>query len=133
MQNISVKQEMDKEQMQAKLKVLAAEISSDLSALEAEQSKELLSDFVSELFLAAARHKQQQERRQKQAEGIAAAKARGIRFGRTAKPVPENFDALYQAWRGGELSLQKAADACGLSRATFYSMATRREQSSCAG
>lgn len=133
MQHISVKQEMDKEQMQVKLKELAAEISSDLSVLETEQSKELLSGFVSDLFLAAARHEQQQERRQKQAEGIAAAKARRIRFGRSAKPVPENFEQLYQAWRGGELSLQKAADACGLSRATFCSMATRREQSSCAG
>ncbi len=53
----------EKELLQAKLKELAEEISEDLSALEAEQGKELLSDFVSDLFLAAAKRRQQQERR----------------------------------------------------------------------
>ena len=123
MQNISVKQEMDKEQMQAKLKELAAEISSDLSALEAEQSKELLSDFVSELFLAAAKHKQQQERRQKQAEGIAAAKARGVRFGRPPKPLPENFHSAYQRWKTGIIPCTKAAQECGMPPSTFRDQA----------
>ena len=55
----------EKELLQAKLKELAEEISEDLSALEAEQGKELLSDFVSDLFLAAAKRRQQQERRQR--------------------------------------------------------------------
>lgn len=118
---------MDKEQLQEKLKVLAAEISSDLSTLEASQSKELLSDFVSDLFLAVTERQRREERRQKQADGIAAAKAKGVRFGRTRKPVPDNFDEIHQAWRDGELTLQKAADMCGLSRGTFYGIAVRRE------
>ena len=118
----------DKEQMQARLKELAEEISSDLSTLEIAQSKELLSDFVSDLFIAVTERQRREERRQKQAEGIAAAKAKGVRFGRTRKPVPDNFDAVQQAWRGRELSLREAADKCGLSQSTFYAMAVRKEQ-----
>ena len=118
----------NKEQLQEKLKILALEISSDLSSLETAQSKELLSDFVSDLFLAATERQRKEERRQKQAEGIAAAKAKGVRFGRTRKPVPDNFDEVHQAWRDGEVSLQKAADMCGLSRGTFYGMAVRLEE-----
>ena len=118
----------NKEQLQEKLKILALEISSDLSSLETAQSKELLSDFVSDLFLAATERQRKEERRQKQAEGIAAAKAKGVRFGRTRKPVPDNFDEVHQAWRDGEVSLQKAADMCGLSRGTFYGMAVRMEE-----
>lgn len=116
------------EQIRLRLKELAEEISTGLSALDAARSKELLSDFVSDLFLSQARRSQMEDRRQKQAEGIAAAKARGVRFGRTASPVPDNFDQVYQAWRGGDLSLKKAAEACGIARGTFYNMAMRREQ-----
>ena len=115
-------------EMQDQLKDLAREIVSDLSALGPEQSKELLGGFVSELFLAVAEQSRKEERRQKQAEGIAAAKAKGVRFGRPGKPLPENFDELHRAWRGGELSLQQAADACGIPRGTFYNAALRREQ-----
>lgn len=131
---ISVKQEADREQLQVKLKELVTEISSDLSALEDEQSKMLLSDFVSDLFLATAEQRQKRERRQRQAEGIAAAKARGVRFGRTGKPLPDNFDEIRRAWRGGQMNLQQAADACGMPQGTFYSVVKRREQTeSCAG
>ena len=134
MPRAAISQEADKEMLQVKLKALAQEISSDLSSLETTESKELLSDFVSELFLAAAKENQRKERRQKQAEGIAAAKARGVRFGRTGKPVPDNFDEMYHAWRDGTLSLRKAADACGLARGTFYGMAVRKEEAeSCIG
>ena len=131
---ISVKQDIDKNQLQAKLKGLAAEISSDLAALDDEQGKVLLSDFVSDLFLATAERRQKEERRQRQAEGIAAAKARGVRFGRTGKTLPDNFEEIHQAWRGGQMNLQQAADACGMPQGTFYGIAKRREQAgSCAG
>ena len=125
---VSVKQEVDKELLQARLKELAEEISDDLAALDDEQRKMLLSDFVSDLFLAAAERKRKEDRRQKQAEGIAAAKAKGVRFGRTRKPVPDNFDEVQRAWRSRELSLREAADLCGLSQSTFYAMAGRKEQ-----
>ena len=115
-------------QLQAELKELAKEIAASLSALDACSGKELLGDFVSELFFCVAEQQRRADRRQKQAEGIAAAKARGVRFGRTARPVPEGFDALHRAWREGELTLTQAAEACGMARGTFYSAATRREQ-----
>ena len=119
---------VDKEHLQTKLKMIAEEISSDLASLEMTESKELLSDFVSDLFVAATDRQRREERRQKQAEGIAAAKAKGVRFGRTRKPEPDNFNEARQAWRDGDLSLQKAADMCGLSRGTFYGMVVRREE-----
>ena len=131
---ISVKQEANKEQLQVKLKELAEEISDDLAALDDEQRKMLLSDFVSDLFLATAERRQKEERRQRQAEGIAAAKARGVHFGRTRKALPDNFDEIHQAWRGGQMNLQQAADACGMPQGTFYGIVKRREQAgSCAG
>lgn len=118
----------DKEQIQEKLKALAAEISSDLSSLETAESKELLSDFVSDLFIAVTERKRREERRQKQADGIAAARAKGVRFGRTRKPVPDNFDEVHRAWRDREMSLREAADMCGLPQSTFYAMAVRKVQ-----
>ena len=88
----SVEQLVSKEQIQAKLKALAEEISTNLSQLEGLQRKEVLSDFVSDLFLSVAKQDQQEVRRQRQADGIAAAKARGVRFGPSRKPLPEDFD-----------------------------------------
>ena len=125
---VSINPEDGKERLRAKLKELAGEISGELASLEADQSRELLSDFVSDLFLAAAEQKKREERRRRQAEGIAAAKARGVRFGRAESPVPDNFDQLHRAWRDGEMSLQQAANACGIPKATFHSIALRREQ-----
>jgi DNA invertase Pin-like site-specific DNA recombinase len=120
------------EDMQSQLRNLAQEVVSDIAAADPARSRELLSAFVSELVLAVADESRRDERRQRQAEGIAAAKARGVRFGRPAAPVPDNFDEVHQDWRAGKMSLQQAADACGISRGTFYGIAVRREQS-CAG
>ena len=125
---VSIRPEADRERLQAKLKQLAEEISSDLAALDEEQSKLLLSDFVSNLFLAAAEQKRRTERRQRQAQGIAAAKAKGVRFGRAGTPLPDNFDEIHRAWRDGQMSLQQAANACGMAQGTFYGIATRRER-----
>ena len=122
------------EELRGQLKELAQEIVSSLSGLDPEQSRELLGGFVSDLFLSVAEQSRKEERRQKQAEGIAAAKAKGVRFGRPGKPLPDNFDEVHQSWRAGKMSLQQAADACGISRGTFYGIAVRREQAgSCAG
>ena len=125
---VSIGQESGADEIRAKLQGLAREITSDLAALESAQSKELLSDFVSELFLSMADQTRREDRRQKQAEGIAAAKAKGVRFGRPAAAVPDNFDDVHQAWRDGKLSLQQAANACGVARGTFSSIAMRREE-----
>lgn len=116
------------DELRGQLKELAQEIVSGLSGLDPEQSRELLGGFVSDLFLSVAEQSRKEERRQKQAEGIAAAKAKGIRFGRPGKPLPDNFDEARRAWRAGELSLQQAADLCGIPRGTFYNAVVRREQ-----
>ena len=109
------------EDMQSQLRNLAQEVVSDIAAADPARSRELLSAFVSELVLAVADESRREERRQRQ--------ARGVRFGRPAAPVPDNFDEAHQDWRAGKLSLQQAADACGISRGTFYGIAVRREQS----
>lgn len=120
--------------MEDQLKELAREIVSDLSALDPACSKELLSDFVSELFLAQAKQSQRAERRRRQAQGIAEAKARGVRFGRPGAVLPEDFEVFHRAWRDGKMTAREAAEACGLSRATFCHAAASREQAeSCAG
>ena len=65
----------------------------------------------------------------RQAEGIAAAKARGVRFGPKARALPDSFDDLRQAWRGGRITLREAASACGMPKSTFYDAALRTETS----
>ena len=118
----------DGAQIQTELRQLAREIAASLSDLDAASGRALVSDFVSELFFQLAEQQRREDRRQQQAQGIAAAKARGVRFGRAAKPVPDGFDQLHRAWREGRISLKKAAESCGMTRGTFYNVALRREQ-----
>ena len=115
--------------VQDQLRDMAREIIAQLSELDSPDSKEqLLGNLVSELFLSVAQENQQRERRRRQAEGIAAAKARGVRFGASRKPLPENFDDCYTAWREGEMSLTQAAEACGMVKTSFRRAIDRREQ-----
>jgi DNA invertase Pin-like site-specific DNA recombinase len=58
--------------------------------------------------------------RKRQSEGIAAAKARGVPFGRPTKKPPENFRELVRAWERGKLTLEKILERTGLKEATFY-------------
>ena len=122
------------EKLKAKLDALAKELSSDLAQLESGQSAELLGSFVSDLCLAAADQRLRRERHQRQAECIAAAKARGVRFGRTRKPLPDNFHEVHRAWRSGAMKLSQAAAECGMTQSAFYSAAARQERTEhCAG
>ena len=113
--------------MQAELQGLARKIISGLSALEPAQGKALLDSFVSELFLSVAKQEQHTTRCQRQAEGIAAAKAKGVRFGPKPRAMPDGFEDLRQAWRNREMSLATAAELCGVPRTTFYDAALRAE------
>ena len=67
--------------------------------------------------------------RQRQAEGIAAAKAKGVRFGRPPKPLPDNFHRCYQRWKQGEITGTAAAKECGMPLATFRYQAEIYEKS----
>ena len=69
--------------------------------------------------LGAVAEQERKKTKQRQAEGIAAAKAKGIRFGRPPKPLPENFHSVYQRWKMGEINGTAAAKECGMPLATF--------------
>ena len=84
----------------------------DMPLLDTRQCKDLMGTFIADLVLQILSFVAENERaniRQRQAEGIAAAKARGVKFGRPPVPLPENFYAVHQAWRGGKLPLREAA------------------------
>ena len=116
--------------IQSQLRDLAQEIASDIVAADLPHSQELLGTFVSALALAVADQTRRAERRQKQAEGIAAAKAKGVRFGRERAALPDSFERLRRAWRSGQMSLREAADACGMPKSTFRDAALRAEAAS---
>lgn len=94
----------------------------DMPLLDTRRGKDLLGTFLSDIVLQVLSFVAENERvniRQRQAEGIAAARARGVRFGRPAKPLPENFHQMYLAWKAGTITGTAAAKACGMPLSTF--------------
>lgn len=95
----------------------------DMPMLDTTQSKDLLGTFIADLVLQLLSFVAENERiniRQRQAEGIAAAKKRGVKFGRPAMKVPENFIENYHLWKDKKISAQEGADNCGLPFWAFY-------------
>jgi DNA invertase Pin-like site-specific DNA recombinase len=78
----------------------------------------LLSDIVLQVLSFVAENERTNIRR-RQAEGIAAAQTKGVRFGRPPKPLPDNFHSVYQQWKGGKITGLAAAKACGMPMSTF--------------
>ena len=115
----------DRTELKTRLQQLANEIAAGLSSLETVESKELLGEFVTDLFLSVSEADRQKERRQRQAEGIAAARSRGVRFGRPRTALPENFYEVCAAWNNGEISLTGAAAACKMPERTFCDRAKK--------
>ena len=104
----------------------------DMPLLDTRRGKDLMGTFLSDIVLQVLSFVAENERvniRQRQAEGIAAAKKRGVRFGRPPKPLPENFYAVYRRWKGKEISVQQAARECGLPCSTFHYKANKYEKS----
>ena len=94
----------------------------DMPLLDIRRGKDLMGTFLSDIVLQVLSFVAENERmniRQRQAEGIAAAKAKGVRFGRVPKPLPENFHAVYQRWKRGEITGTAAAKECGMPLSTF--------------
>lgn len=104
----------------------------DMPILDTRREKNLLGTFISDLVLTLLSYVAENERtniRQRQAEGIAAAKARGVHFGRTPKQLPENFYEVYQRWKTKKITVMQAAQECGMPQTTFYSRAKKYEKS----
>ena len=94
----------------------------DMPLLDTRRGKDLMGTFLRDIVLQVLSFVAENERtniRQRQAEGIAAAKARGVRFGRPPAPLPENFHYLYQQWKNGKITGTAAAKLCGMPLSTF--------------
>ena len=105
----------------------------DMSLLDTRNGKDLLGTFISDVVLQILSFVAQNEReniRIRQAEGIAAAKANGVKFGRPELPLPDNFHEVHKAWREKKLTLKQAAEACGMKESTFFCKVKRIEESS---
>ena len=88
-----------------------------------EKNGNLTGVFVADLVLQILAYVAQTERdfiHQRQAEGIAAAKARGVQFGKKPKQMPAAFEQYRQRWESGEISLRAASEQLGISYSTFY-------------
>ncbi len=95
----------------------------DMPLLDTRRGKDLVGTFLSDIVLQTLSFVAENERgniRQRQKEGIEAARKKGVQFGRPPKPVPENFVQVYNQWIKKEINGKVAAGLCGLSMSTFY-------------
>ena len=94
----------------------------DMPLLDTRRGKDLMGTFLSDIVLQVLSFVAENERtniRQRQAEGIAAAKAKGVRFGRPPRPLPENYHSAYQRWKAGAITGTAAAKECSMPLSTF--------------
>ncbi len=95
----------------------------DMPLLDTRRGKDLMGTFLSDIVLQVLSFVAENERdsiRQRQAEGIAAAKAKGVRFGRPEIALPEQFAGIVCAWEQGQIPLAEVTRRCRMSEATFY-------------
>ena len=95
----------------------------DMPILDTRTYKDLLGTFISDLVLQILSFVSETERiniKRRQAEGIEAAKIRGVKFGRPNKTLPVNFSSLVQNWENKQLTLKKILQECSISETTFY-------------
>ena len=95
----------------------------DMPLLDTRRGKDLVGTFLADIVLQTLSFVAQNEReniRKRQAEGIAAAKAKGTRFGRPIKSPPENFGELIKQWESGKIKIGEILGQTGLKQATFY-------------
>ena len=95
----------------------------DMPPLDTRNGKDLMGTFIADLVLQILSFVAQSEReniKKRQAQGIAAAKAKGVKFGRPEIPTPDNFDKYISEWERGQLNTVEALNLTGLSKSTFY-------------
>jgi DNA invertase Pin-like site-specific DNA recombinase len=121
----------DYEEIQVQWRVLTKDkgidiVVLDMPLLDTRRGKDLVGTFLSDIVLQVLSFVAENERsniKQRQAEGISAAKTRGVRFGRPPRPIPEDFANAFLRWERGEISGRAAARECGMPRSTFYKKA----------
>ncbi len=115
-------------EIQTQWRILTKEIGVDICVidmplLDTRNGKDLMGTFIADLVLQILSFVAQSEGeniKKRQAEGIAAAKARGFKFGRPETPLPENFIRIAEKWKIGQISTEAALKKCGMSKSTFY-------------
>lgn len=116
------------EEIQNQWRIITKEIGADICVLDmplldTRQGKDLMGTFIADLVLQILSFVAQSEReniKKRQEQGIAAAKAKGVRFGRPEIPVPENFGKLVKDWEKKRISFEEVLKLCNMSEATFY-------------
>ena len=116
------------EEIQKQWRILTKEIGVDICVLDmplldTRNGKDLMGNFIADLVLQILSFVAQSEReniRKRQAEGIAAAKAKGVKFGRPEKEVPDDFGKIVRSWEQKKLPFEEVLMKCGMSEATFY-------------
>jgi Site-specific recombinases, DNA invertase Pin homologs len=116
------------EEIQNQWRILTKEIGIDICVLDmplldTRNGKDLMGTFIADLVLQILSFVAQNEReniKKRQAEGIAAAKARGVKFGRPGKEAPDDFEKIVKAWERKKLSFVDVLEKCNMSEATFY-------------
>ncbi len=106
----------------------------DMPLLDTRNGKDLMGTFIADLVLQILSFVAQNEReniKKRQEQGIAAAKARGVRFGRPPRPLPENYHSVYQRWKAGKITGTQAAKECGMPLSTFRYRAGIYESANC--
>ena len=101
----------------------------DMPLLDTRRGKDLVGTFLSDIVLQVLSFVAENERtniRTRQAEGIAAAKARGVKFGRPEKPLPDNFDACVRLWKSGTITGTEAARRCHMPLSSFRYRANKK-------
>ena len=88
----------------------------DMPMLDTRNGKDLMGTFIADLVLQIER----ENIRRRQSEGIAAAKAKGVRFGRPGKEIPDNFDKIVRKWEQKKQPLEETLKQCNMSKTTFY-------------
>ena len=98
----------------------------DMPLLDTDQNKDLIGTLIGDIVLQLLSFVAENERvniHQRQAEGIRAAKLRGVRFGRPEIPLPDDFEDILENWQGGGLASKDAIAISGLKYSTFYKKA----------
>lgn len=95
----------------------------DMPLLDTRNGKDLIGTFIADLVLQILSFVAQSEReniKRRQAQGIAAAKAKGVKFGRPEIPMPDNFDRIIKEWDEGKILIKDVLTLCNISTSTFY-------------